>query len=110
MQDKDGLHHTVISSTRKGSKEAWGELPVSRLDVQGRLRRKERIVQTNESADTELMFHLCKGDSLELDAGEGDRAVYVVRGIAAKDIKLVLASDARAGKEATYTRIRSANS
>ena len=110
MQDKDGLHHTVISSTRKGSKEAWGELPVSRLDVQGRLRRKERIVQTNESADTELMFHLCKGDSLELDAGEGDRAVYVVRGIAAKDIKLVLASDARAGKEATYTRIRSVNS
>ncbi len=109
MQDKDGLHHTVISSTRRGSKEVWIESPASRLDVHNRLRNNEQIVKPEQAADTEFVFHLCKGDSIELDTADGGRAIYVVRGIAATDISVVPAFDARTDNRSSDTRIRSPN-
>jgi CRISPR-associated endonuclease Csn1 len=109
MQDKDGLHHTVISSARKGSREVWVEAPASRLDVQNRLRQKQQIVRPDETSDTEMMFHLCKGDSIELDTADGGRAIYVVRGIAATDISVVPAFDASTDNRSSDTRIRSPN-
>ena len=109
MQDKDGLHHTVIASVRKGSKELWSETPASRLDVQERLRRKQPIVMRPETADAEVVLHLCKGDAIELDTVDGRRDIYIVRGIAATDIGVVPAWDARTDNRTLDTRIRTPN-
>lgn len=110
MLDKDGLHHTVISVRRNGDRETWLESPASRLNVYGRVRRKEPVVLQGES-DTEIIFHLCKGDAIELDSpsGEpsGERVVYIVRGVAATDISVVPAFDARVNNRSSGTRIRS---
>ena len=56
-----------------------------------------------------MVFHLCKGDSIELDTIDGRREIYVVRGIAATDISVVPAFDARIDNRTSDTRIRSAN-
>jgi CRISPR-associated endonuclease Csn1 len=93
MRDADGLHHTAIYVRRKGDKEVWLEEPTSRLEVQDRKRRRLPIIRTASEGDAEFVFHLCKGDSLELDSEQGTREIYVVRGVAGKDIKVSLAWD-----------------
>ena len=108
MRDPDGLHHTLITAVRSKSGEAWKEEPTSRLEVQDRKRRDEPVVKKDVGADATVVMHLCKGDSVELDTAGGGRAIYVVRGVAATDIGVVLHWDARASNREADNRIRSA--
>lgn len=109
MRDADGLHHTTIVSQRKGDRETWTESPTSRLEVQDRKRKGEEIVRRNYGADNEYVLHLCKGDSVELDDANGGRSIYVVRGVAGTDIRVVPCWDASADNRTPDTRIRSPN-
>lgn len=109
MRDADGLHHTALFSKRSGSKEVWQEHPTSRLEVKDRHRRREPVVQPAAHADTEFVFHLCKGDSIELNDANGGRSVYVVKGVAGTDIGVVLHWDASNNNRSSDTRIRSPN-
>lgn len=109
MRDADGLHHTVIIATRKRDRETWEEAPTSRLEVQDRKRKGEPVVRTEWGPDCGYVLHLCKGDSIELDTPDGERAVYVVRGVAGTDISVVQAWDASRENRTAETRIRSPN-
>jgi len=109
MRDADGLHHTVIFARRKGHQETWVEQPTSRLEVQNRKRKGESVVRTVWGEESEYVFHLCKGDSVELDDANGNRAIYVVRGVAGTDIKVVPCWDASTDNRTADTRIRSPN-
>ena len=109
MRDADGLHHTAIIAQRKGEKETWTERPTSRLEVQDRKRKGEDIVKTTCGGDEEFVLHLCKGDSVELDDSTGGRSIYVVRGVAGTDIRVVPCWDASTDNRTSDTRIRSPN-
>jgi CRISPR-associated endonuclease Csn1 len=109
MRDADGLHHTAIFVRRKGDKEVWLEEPTSRLEVQDRKRRGSPVVRTISGLDTDFVLHLCKGDSVELDDATGDRTIYVVRGVAGTDIRVVPCWDASTDNRTPETRIRSPN-
>jgi CRISPR-associated endonuclease Csn1 len=93
MQDGDGLHHTVITVQRSGSVEKWVEHPASRLEVKKRQGQGSDVIQKRWGNDEEYVLHLCKGDSVELTAEDGSRQIYVVRGVAERDIKVSLAWD-----------------
>lgn len=109
MRDADGLHHTAIFAKRTGNRETWVEHPTSRLEVKDRHRKQESIVQENAGPDSEFVLHLCKGDSVELDNAEGGRSVYVVKGVAGTDIRVVLHWDASTDNRSSDTRVRSPN-
>jgi CRISPR-associated endonuclease Csn1 len=109
MRDADGLHHTVIFSKRLGAKETWVEVPTSRLEVKDRHRKQEPIVQLTAGPDSEFVLHLCKGDSVELDDAEGGRSIYVVKGVAGTDIRVVPNWDASTDNRTADTRVRSPN-
>lgn len=109
MRDADGLHHTAIIAQRKAGKETWAELPTSRLEVQDRKRKGEEIVQRTRAGDEEFVLHLCKGDSVELNDANGGRSIYVVRGVAGTDIRVVPCWDASSDNRTPDTRIRSPN-
>lgn len=109
MRDPDGLHHTAIYSKRTGAKEVWVEEPTSRLEVRDRYRNREAIVRDATAADTEYVFHLCKGDSIELDSADGERCVYIVKGVAGTDIRVVPHWDASTDNRGADTRVRSPN-
>ncbi|MEI8180984.1 hypothetical protein [Aestuariivirga sp.] len=109
MKDSDGLHHTVIFSKREGTKERWNDEPATRLQVHDRHRKGEKIIQMVDGPDTEYQFHLCKGDLFRMDeeVGDASQEIYVVRGVAGKDITIWKAWDAT-GKT-KENRIRTAN-
>lgn len=109
MRDADGLHHTAIVVVRRNGKETWTELPTSRLEVQDRKRKGEEVIMRPRGGDEELVLHLCKGDSVELDDNTGGRTIYVVRGVAGTDIRVVPCWDASTDNRTSDTRIRSAN-
>jgi CRISPR-associated endonuclease Csn1 len=93
MKDGDGLHHTAITAVRGKKGEQWLEHPTSRLEVQQRLGKKMEVVKKNWDGDEQYVLHLCKGDSVELLSEDGTRQIYVVRGVAERDIKVSLAWD-----------------
>lgn len=107
MRDPDGLHHTLITAVRCKNGETWQEGPVSRLEVQDRKRRGEPVVKQEVGQDATVVMHLCKGDSIELDTPDGARGIYIVRGVAATDIGVVLHWDARVSHCEADNRIRS---
>ena len=109
MKDSDGLHHTVIFSKREGTKERWNDEPATRLQVHDRHRKEEKIIQMVDGPDTEYQFHLCKGDLFRMDeeVGDASQEIYVVRGVAGKDITIWKAWDATA--KTKENRIRTAN-
>jgi hypothetical protein len=93
MKDGDGLHHTVITAVRGKKGEQWLEHATSRLEVQQRLGKKTEVVKKTWDGDEQYVLHLCKGDSVELLSEDGTRQIYVVRGVAERDIKVSLAWD-----------------
>lgn len=109
MRDADGLHHTAIFAKRTGNRETWVEHPASRLEVKDRHRRQQPIVQHSAGPDSEFILHLCKGDSVELDNADGGRGVYVVKGVAGTDIRVVPHWDASTDNRTSDTRVRSPN-
>ena len=110
MRDPDGLHHTLITSVRSKKGETWQEEPTSRLEVQDRKRRGEPVVKQDVGQDAAVVMHLCKGDSVELDTPDGGRAIYIVRGVAEKFIRVVPHWDASTDNDDPDKRIRSPNS
>lgn len=109
MLDPDGLHHTLIFAVRSNTGEAWEEEPTSRLEAQNRRRLRKPVIREITGGDSAAVMHLCKGDSIELDAGAGGRSIYIVRGIASKYIRVVPHWDAESGNETADNRIRSPN-
>jgi len=109
MRDPDGLHHTAIFLDSSGKKPAWAERPTSRLEVHDRYRRKESIVLKDLGNGIEFVFHLCKGDSIELDDPYGGRTVYIVRGVAEKFIRVVPCWEASQNHNKPDYRIRTPN-
>jgi len=88
MLEGDGLHHTVFTAKRSSRGVVWCEHPVSRLEVHERKRKGLPIVQEDWGPDEEFLFHICKGDTIELLSEDGTRQIYVVRGVAERDIKV----------------------
>lgn len=109
MRDPDGLHHTAIFLDSSGRKAVWAERPTSRLEVHDRYRRKESIVLKDLGNGMEYVFHLCKGDSIELDDPDGGRTVYIVRGVAEKFIRVVPCWEASQNLNNPDYRIRTPN-
>jgi CRISPR-associated endonuclease Csn1 len=109
MRDSDGLHHTAIFCDTSGKKRVWMERPTSRLQVQDRRRQSRPIVETDCGGAAGFEFHLCKGDSIELDDPQGGRTVYIVRGVAERFIRVVPAWEASQNLNNPDYRIRTPN-
>lgn len=109
MRDPDGLHHTAIFLDSSGRKPMWAERPTSRLEVHDRYRRKESVVLKDSETGMEFVFHLCKGDSIELDDPHGGRTVYIVRGVAERFIRVVPCWEASQNLNNPDYRIRTPN-
>ena len=109
MKDADGLHHTVILAVRKNGKETWADQSVTRLLANDRHRVGDPVVQMEWGPDEEFMFHLCKGDSFEMTGQDGEREIYVVRGVADQNIRVLKAWDASGETSLPQNRIRTAS-
>lgn len=109
MQDGDGLHHTAIVSVRQKSTEKWVDHSVTRLEANDRLRCGRPIIQTEWGPTSEFVFHLCKGDSFRMTGQNGESEIYVVRGVAEQNIRILKAWDASGATGLPENRIRTAN-
>ena len=109
MSDPDGLHHTVIIAKRQGKKEVWSDGSVTRLQVHDRIRDGKAVVQRDTKDDEEFICHLCKGDSFRMADEDGKPEIYIVRGVADQNIRILKAWDASGETGLSQNRIRTAN-
>ena len=98
ISGKDTLHHTVIVATQTPRGERWRDEPVDRLEALRRRRDRRPLIQRDWGAD-EFVMCLCKDDCIEMDDGEGGRAIYVVKAISKGDIKVRLHHDGRTDEQ-----------
>lgn len=95
-----GNHHIEIIEQLDGKRAGrWEDIVVDRYEAEQRLKRREPIVQRDHGPDKRFVMSLSPGDLLELDTKEGGRALYVVRGVAKRDITYCSIYDARLKKD-----------
>ncbi|MCC7407450.1 MAG: type II CRISPR RNA-guided endonuclease Cas9 [Phycisphaeraceae bacterium] len=96
---KDTLHHTCIVARQTRQGERWEDRPADRLTVHERLSKDKPLIGPQLAAGERMVMWLCKGDMIEMDEEKGARALYVVRGISQRDIKVRRHNDARTDQE-----------
>jgi len=100
VSGKDTLHHTLIVEVKdRRGRPVWKDRPVDRLTTHRRLARKRPIVRSKWRHGVTFIMALCKDDCIEMDDGTGGRAVYVVKAISKRDIKVRLHLDARTDEQ-----------
>ncbi len=98
-------HHMAIVAVLdgQGAVNRWESHIVTRLEAMDRQRKGEAVIARDWGANHRFVFSLRSGDSVQLDVGNGERAVCVVRAISGKRVEVTRASDAR-----TQTDVRKA--
>ncbi len=89
-------HHVEIYAElgQDGSEKEWGGEVVPMQEAYQRLKAKKPVVQRDHGPLVEFKFSLAKGDTLELQEGYGQKALFVVRKIGPQ-VSLIPINDAR---------------
>ena len=86
-------HMEILEVTDAKGRVKWTGRLVNRLEAKRRVWNREPVVDRNPK--DEFRFTLSSGDMVELDAPEGGRALYAVRGVSEDRVQYVRATDAR---------------
>ncbi len=79
-------HHVeIFEVTDKKGRVKWDGEIVTMLEAVRRKQAGEPVVRRDHGPGKEFVFSLCGGDTVEIDEGDGNRAIYVVRVIARAD-------------------------
>lgn len=89
-------HHVEIYAEldRDGNEKQWGGEVVPMLDAYQRLKAGKPVVQRDHGPLVQFKFSLAKGDTVELQAEDGQKSLWVVRKIGAQ-VSLIPTNDAR---------------
>ena len=92
-------HMEIIEVTDAKGRKKWIGRLVSRLEAKRRAWNREPVVCTAVEAGQEFKFTLSSGDMIELDEGDGARALFLVRSVWSNRVRYNRANDAREAKE-----------
>ncbi len=78
----DSNHHIeVIETLDKRGKPRWEGLLVSLKEARDRQRAGKPIINRDHGEDKRFVFSLAGGETIEIDKGNGERALYIIRTI-----------------------------
>jgi len=78
-------HHVeIVETTDKRGRTRWEGVVVSTYEAMRRLKARTPVVQRDHGPGKRFLFSLCGGDTIELDAEQEKKELYVVRTISLK--------------------------